>query len=129
MVWSLRFQHHPFDDVIEAFFDDVTLANVEDVNRWEGDVRLQLASYGRKVLLLICLDGLVVKPSVTAAFGVARSSVLADHAIASVRYGGDGWTRMSIHTSAVRYHTHGDVFPSRETALTALLAQRPHQRG
>ena len=125
MPWSLRFQHHPFDDVVETFFDDVVLAAVEDVKRWEEDVRLQLASYGRKVLLLICLDGLVVKPAAAAAFGVARSAVLAEFAIASTRYGGDGWTRMSIHTSAVRYHTHGDVFPSRDTALKALLAQRP----
>lgn len=129
MTWRTRFQHHPDTDVVEAFFEDVVLSSPEDVAHWDRDVRQQLGGYGRKVRLLISLDGLVVKPAATAIFGETRARVLAEFAIASVRYGGDGWTRMSIHTSAVRHQTHGEVFPDRATALRALLASGSDAQG
>jgi hypothetical protein len=83
-----------------------------------------LLSYGQKVWLLIDLSGLKVRPTASAAFGKQRAEVLEKYAHASVRFGGDPWTIVSINTSAALHHTHGNVFSTRDEALRFLLSLR-----
>lgn len=117
MSWTIRLERHV--DIVESFFVDVVLAGPDDVERWEREIGALLTP-GAPHRLLIDLDGLVVKPAAAGAFGEARARVLARYARCSARYGGDGWTRMSIHTSAIRQNTHGEVFETRDEALRYL---------
>jgi len=120
MPWSITLR--PIDGVVESAFTDVVLATVEDVARWEKEVGAALQRQRPPVVLLINLDGLIVKPAAAGAFGEARARILGRFASKSARYGGDGWTRMSIHTSSIRHQTHGSVFGSRQEALDYLRA-------
>lgn len=120
----LRFLHDAALDVVESFSDQIVLNSAADVDEWASHVSEALAQYGKKVWLLINLDGLVVRPTASASFGKRRAEVLQRFACASVRYGGDPWTLVSITTSAARHDTHGNVFPTRDEALRFLLALR-----
>lgn len=120
----MRFLHDSALDVVESISDQVVLNSPADVDEWATHVSDALAGFGKKVWLLINLDGLVVRPTASAAFGKRRAEVLQRFARASVRYGGDPWTLVSISTSAERHHTHGNVFATREEALRFLLALR-----
>jgi hypothetical protein len=120
----MRFFRHEQMNVVEAVFDACILKDDVDAQTWAETVHELLAAYGDKVWLLINLDGLVVRPNASAQFGKLRADVLGRHAHASVRYGGDPWTLVSIHTSADAHGTHGAVYRTREEALDALLQLR-----
>jgi hypothetical protein len=119
----MRFTKDDANDVVEAAFD-LTLKTPEDADEWARCVSTMLLSYGQKVWLLIDLSGLKVRPTASAAFGKRRAEVLEKFAHASVRFGGDPWTVVSINTSAALHHTHGNVFSTRDEALRFLLSLR-----
>lgn len=120
-IW---FEHDREFDVIEAFFENYELVSEADVLRWRQEVERGLARFGRKVDLLICLNGLIVRPAASRFFGEHRSQVLAQHTRRSFRYGGDGATRTTVFTSSVLHNADANVYPTREAALQALLDAR-----
>lgn len=124
MPRRMRFVHDRVLDVVEAFFEECELKTAEDVAAWRRDVEKELARFGKKVDLLINLDGLVVRPNVSRHFGEQRAQVLAQFAARSFRYGGDLPTRTSVFTTSVLEGTDANVHPTREAALAALLAAR-----
>jgi hypothetical protein len=121
---KMRFVQLPDIDVVEALFDDCVLKSPEDAQTWADTVSSIMSAYPGKVWLLINLDGLIVRPSASVAFGKLRADVLGRFAHASVRYGGDPWTLVSINTSAVVHQTHGNVHRTRDAALAELLTLR-----
>ena len=121
---KIRFTEDQELDIVEAHFDGLVLTSPAEAEYWARHVSAMLGDFGRKLWLLIDLEGLIVRPPASAAFGRLRADVLQRHAHASVRYGADPWTRVSIKTSAVVHQTHGNVFATREEALRCLLDLR-----
>jgi hypothetical protein len=128
MAWTIRFLHDRAYDVVEAKFFDVVLETTADVLRWRREVEQHLSSFGRRVDLLIDLDGLVVRPAATQFFGEQRSQVLMRFSIRSFRYNGSLSTLSSISQTARLYGAAANVHPNRASALAALLAERRRDR-
>lgn len=122
--WLIRFRFLPEDDAVLAEFDGVDLNTPEDVHRWAREVDTKLRGFGRKVDLIINLDGLRVKPAASREFGKCRAEVLATHSKSSYRFGGDRSTLTSVHTSAVLQQAAANVYGSFEDARTALHRAR-----
>jgi hypothetical protein len=119
---SLRFV--VLDDklgVVEALFSGFELRTEADVLRWKTSVERELARFGRRVTLLINLDGLSVRPAAAKAFGAHRAQVLERFALRSFRYGGDGTTKTTVFTTSVLSGAEANIHPSREEALPALM--------
>ena len=128
VVGRVWFEHDRSLDVVEALFESYELASEAGVVRWRQEVERGLARFGRKVDLLIRLDGLVVRPAACRFFGEHRSQVLARHTHQSFRYGGDGATRTTVFTSSVLHGAEANVYPTRQAALDALLEARAARR-
>jgi hypothetical protein len=124
MPWTVRFLYDVDLDAVHASFANCVLADGRDVEQWEREVSRRLASFGRKVDLLIDLTGLMVKPSASAAFGEARTRTLERYTLRSFRYGADRSTRTSVFTSAAIHGAAANVYPTREAAVAALIAAR-----
>lgn len=122
--WRIEFHHDVVHDVVTAHFENCVLESAEDAQRWQSEVEESLERFGRKVDLLINLDGLIVRFAAGRAFGKARAEVLAKYSIHSFRYGGDATTRTFINTSGMITGAEVNAFPSREDALAALLETR-----
>jgi len=120
----MRFVFFEEQDVVEALFDHCEIKTLDDVLAWRASVERELGRFGKKVDLLINLDGLVVRPAAARVFGEHRSQVLARFTNRSFRYGGDNATRTSVFTSAVFTGADANVYPSRDAALAALLDAR-----
>lgn len=126
--WSISITYDAAHDVATAVFRHVTLHNAADVRRWRQGVEREFERIGKKVDLLIDLDGLVVRPAAARAFGQTRAEVLAKHTNTSVRFGGDAQTRATIFTSAVLDGAAANVHETRDAALRALLDDRKKRR-
>ncbi|MEM9193528.1 MAG: hypothetical protein AAGF12_30415, partial [Myxococcota bacterium] len=111
-------------DVVELCFSGVFLVDPEDVDFWAEKVRQQLAYLARPVEVLLDLGGFRVKPSAAQRFGEVRASLWHDLALATYRFGADGWTATAVRTSSVLHSAEDNLFPSREEALAALLRDR-----
>ncbi len=126
---GLRFTLDPEFGFVEATFTAYVLQTEADVVAWRATVERELARFGRKIDLLINLDGLIVKPSAARAFGVHRTAVLKQFTHHSFRYGGDLATQTTVFTTSVRDGAEANVYPTREAAVEALLAARRRERG
>jgi len=124
MPWKMEFHLDEQHDVVTAHFESCVLEVPDDAVRWRTEVERHLSAFGRKLDLLINLDGLVVKLPAVRSFGEERSAVLAKYATRSFRYGGDPLTRSSINTSGMRTGADVNQYETREQALRALLASR-----
>lgn len=120
----MRFRYLPEDDAVLAEFENVDLQTPADAQRWAREVDVRLASFGRKVDLLINLDGLRVKAAASRDFGRLRAEVLARYTLRSFRFGGDRSTLTSVLTSAVLEGAAANVFGSLEEAREALRRER-----
>ncbi len=124
MKQQMRFELLEDLDVVEAIFHGCELRTPGDVATWRSDVERELGRFGKKVDLLINLDGLIVRPAAARLFGEYRSYVLSRFTRRSFRYGGDTPTRTSVFTSSVLTGAHANVHPTRALALAALLEDR-----
>ncbi len=124
MRWISNFEFDTVNDVVWADFQGVELLTPEDALKWSENTRAQLARLGRKVDIIISLDGLVVRAGAARSFGQLRAEILKQFARHSIRYGGDALTRTLIFTTSVRDDTHGDTLDSRQEALEALRKAR-----
>lgn len=122
--WRMEFHHDVENDVVTANFSGCVLETPADALRWQTEVESSLARFGRKVDLLINLDGLIVRMAAGRAFGRARAEVLEKYAIHSFRYGGDSTTRTFVSTSGMITGAEVNAFETREAAMTALMVLR-----
>ena len=120
----MEFHHDVSNDVVTAHFENCVLETADDALRWQAEVEKELARFGRKVDLLINLDGLIVRFAAGRAFGRARAEVLERFAIHSFRYGGDETTRTFVNTSGMITGAEVNAFSNREQAMAALLELR-----
>jgi len=127
MSGSMRFEYLSDCDAVHASFILCVLEAKEDVDRWEREVGQRLSTFGRKVDLIIDMNGLQVRAKAGSAFGAARARVLTKHSKHSVRYGGDRTTRTSVLTSAVIHAVEANFHETKEDAITALRALRDAQ--
>jgi hypothetical protein len=128
MSRNMSFEYDPKHDLVHIQFTRCLLVNAQDVQNWKADMEEKLSIFGRKMDLLIDLDGLEVTFTAGRLFGQARREVLERHALRAFCYGGDEMTKMFVSTSGV-LHGHPLVqSESRERALAALLAEREAPR-
>ena len=127
--WRIWFEHDVAHDALIAHFESVILVTAADAARWRAEVSQRLASYGRKVDLIINLEGLVVKVGAGSAFGRERAAVLQEFTRHSYRYGGDQLTRSFVNTSGMITGADTNHHATREAALQALLAVRAAAQG
>ncbi len=120
----MRFDHLKELDIVEATFAGCELKSTADVVKWRAQVERELGRFGKKVDLLIDLDGLVVRPAAARLFGEYRSDVLSRFTRRSYRYGGDSATRTSVFTSSVLTGAQANVHATRQLALAALVEDR-----
>lgn len=128
MAWGMTFEYDAANDVVTAQFTDCVLVTAEDVLRWRREVEGHLSKYGRKVDLLINLDGLVVKFTAGRTFGKERREVLERFSARSFRFGGDDMTRMFVSTSGAINNAAVNHYANRDEALQALKAEREAAR-
>lgn len=121
---SMRFEFLSDCEAVHASFTNYVLEEKADVDRWEREVSQKLAGFGRKVDLIIDMNGLVVRAKAGSAFGTARARVLKTYAKHSVRYGGDRATRTSVLTSAAIHAIEANFNETKEDAIAALRALR-----
>ena len=119
MSGRMTFEYDPQNDLVQARFTRFLLVSASDVQQWRADMEEKLAQFGRKVDLLIDLDGLEVTFTAGRLFGQARREVLERFAQRAYCFGGDDMTRMFLSTSGV---LHGHPVNQHETRMQALLA-------
>ena len=128
MSGAMRFEYLSDCDAVHASFVICVLETKEDVDRWEREVGQKLSAFGRKVDLIIDMNGLQVRAKAGSAFGAARARVLTKYSKHSVRYGGDRATRTSVLTSAVIHAVEANFHETKEEAIKALRALREAER-
>jgi hypothetical protein len=124
MSGRMTFEYDPQNDVVLARFTRFLLVSAADVQQWKADMEEQLAQFGRKVDLLIDLDGLEVTFTAGRLFGQARREVLERFTQRAYCFGGDDMTRMFLSTSGVLHGNPVNQHETRVQALLALLADR-----
>src|SRR5262249_20064526 len=128
MVWHIEHLYDPALDVVNARFTDVRLQTPADVERWKNESEAQYKAIGKRVDLLVDLDGIDVSAAVRHEWALARR-YLADKYIGKIyRFNGKAWTRTHIYTGAVLDNAGGEVHPTREAALAALRRDRAKAR-
>ena len=124
MSWRMTFEYDPQNDVVLARFTRFLLVSTADVQQWKADMEEKLTQFGRKVDLLIDLDGLEVTFTAGRLFGQARREVLERFTQRAYCFGGDDMTRMFLSTSGVLHGHPVNQHETRVQALLALLADR-----
>lgn len=128
MSWRMTFEYDPQNDVVLAHFSRCLLVSAADVQQWKADMEEKLSQFGRKVDLLIDLDGLEVTFTAGRLFGQARREVLERYTQRAYCYGGDDMTRMFLSTSGVLHGHPVNQYETRMQALMALLSDRDAAR-
>ncbi len=128
MSGRMSFEYDPQNDVVHARFSRYLLVSAADVQQWRADMEEKLSSFGRKVDLLIDLDGLEVTFTAGRLFGQARREVLERYTQRAYSYGGDEMTRMFLSTSGVLHGHPVNQHETRMQALMALLSDRDSTR-
>jgi hypothetical protein len=128
MGWKIEHTYDPEFDVVNGRFNDVRLNTPADVERWRQESEAQYKAIGKRVDLLVDLDGLEVSASVRHEWTVARR-YLADNYIGRIyRYNGKAWIRTHIYTGAVLEKAGGEIYATRDAALAALLRDRARKQ-
>lgn len=128
MSGRMTFEYDPQNDVVQARFTRFLLVSAADVQQWRADMEEKLAQFGRKVDLLIELDGLEVTFTAGRLFGQARREVLERFTQRAYCFGGDDMTRMFLSTSGVLHGHPVKQYETRMQALLALLSDRDTAR-
>lgn len=128
MSRSMSFEYDPKHDLVLVQFSRCLLVNGLDVQNWRADMEEKLSIFGRRMDLLIDLDGLEVTFTAGRLFGQARREVLERYAMRAFCYGGDDMTKMFLSTSGVLHGYPVPQLETRERALAALLADREARR-
>lgn len=128
MPGRMSFEYDPQNDVVQARFIRCLLVSATDVQQWREDMEEKLSQFGRKVDLLLDLDGLEVTFTAGRLFGQARREVLERFTQRAYCYGGDEMTRMFLSTSGVLHGNPVNQYETRVQALVALLSDRDAAR-
>lgn len=118
---------HADDGVAELKHEQLVLQTAADIARWQELLGLQLSALvkqtSQKLLLLICIDGVEIDPSVADLYGAAARTVMDEYTRLTARYGAPSKIRRLIALEAVRKGYRVNLFESRDEALTYLRAQ------
>jgi hypothetical protein len=117
-IWS---EWDERDQVLTLYTEDCALTDANSVREWAGLVTAQLASHGKRALLLICVDGVKIHPSAAPLYGVAAKEILTKHALAWARYGRSG-SRAIIAVEALNRGMDPHLFDTRQSAIAFLKA-------
>jgi hypothetical protein len=128
MSGRMFFEYDPQNDVVHARFTRYLLVSAADVQAWRADMEEKLAQFGRKVDLLIDLDGLEVTFNAGRLFGQARRELLERYTQRAYSYGGDEMTRMFLSTSGVLHGYPVNQHETRMQAMVAMMADRDATR-
>src|SRR5262245_52240942 len=128
MSWKIEHTYDPVLNVVNARFTDVRLQTPADVERWRRESEAQYLAIGKRVDLLVDLDGLDVSAPVRPEWTVARRYLAEKYIGRIYRYNGKAWTRTHIYTGAVLEKAGGEVHATREAALEALHLDRARAR-
>jgi hypothetical protein len=128
MSWNMSFEYQAQHDVVHARFTGCLLVSPEDVSRWKAEVEEKLAAFGRRVDLMLDLEGLEVTFNAGRLFGLARHEVLERFTLRANCYGGDETTRMFLATSGVLHGRPMAHLENLEAALVAMRAEREASR-
>ncbi|WP_224368599.1 hypothetical protein [Hyalangium versicolor] len=128
MSGRMAVEYDPHNDVVHLRFTRYLLVSAYDVQVWKADIEEKLSPFGRKVDLLIDLDGLEVTFTAGRLFGQARREVLERYTQRACSYGGDEMTRMFLSTSGVLHGHPVNQHETRMQALMALLSDRDAKR-
>jgi Protein kinase domain len=90
------------------------------IDAWKRQVSAQLARFGRKVPLLICVDGGVVTPSLAGEFGAAAKEILDRYASRFARYGTSTTIRTISAVESMKRSYKPNLFDDRASALASL---------
>ncbi len=128
MSRRMSFEYDPTHDLVHVQFSRCLLVNAQDVQNWKADMEEKLSIFGRKMDLLIDLDGLEVTFTAGRLFGQARREVLERFTQRAYSFGGDDMTRMFLSTSGVLHGHPVNQYETRVQALLALLSDRDAAR-
>jgi len=95
---------------------DVVLADAKSVQAFRDAIIPALRSCGRKVPLVICIDGMTIRPNGAQLYGEAAKDILS-YTSAFARYGSPGMVQMMITTEALRNRLHSNIFQDRAAAV------------
>ncbi len=128
MPGNVTIEYDPQNDLVQVRFTRCILVNRADVKEWRADLEEKLGGFGRKMDVVIDLDGLEVTFTAGRLFGQARWEVLERYALRASCYGGDELTRMFLSTSGVLHGYPVMESDTREQAVAALKAAREAAR-
>lgn len=114
-----------YDNDVDAWtlrHDAVEISTPADIERWRSALDEELARLGgKRVYLLIDLDGFSLSPAIAHEYGKVAKRVMTDHALGVVRYGSDaGLTTTSIRVAAIVSRFPANIFPDRAAAVRAI---------
>jgi len=95
---------------------DVVLWNAESVGQFKEAIVPTLRARNQKVPLVICMDGMTIRPSAAQLYGAAAKEIVS-YATAFARYGKAGTVQMVIAAEAMRNHQHPNIFDTRAAAV------------
>ena len=124
MAWKIEHQYDPTYRVITIRFADVSLASRADVDRWRNESEAHYQRLGVKADCLVDLDGLDVHAAVRRQWTEARLYLAERYMKKVYRFNGSARTKTVVYTGSVLAKAGGEVYPSREEALAALLRDR-----
>ncbi len=128
----LELNHDPQLDVWTLRHFDVAIRTHADIDTWRELLRAELGKLGgKRVDLLISLDGFTLDPSLAEAYGRVAKEVASQHTRTLIRYGSEAdMTTTAIRLGAVLSRFPSNIFPDRRHALSALDRARelPHAK-
>jgi hypothetical protein len=127
LVWHYDFTH----DVVTLSYTSLVLESDADAAWFEQQCEAFWKRFhgGRpnqpRKDLLVDMRGIVVKPAAAAAWNAVRAKMAAKYIAKTYRFNGfDRRTVTAVHLGQVLNHTDGTIYPNRQQALAALLADR-----
>jgi hypothetical protein len=123
--WTMYFWHEPVQDVITMTFQDCVVETAEEATDFMCVVFLHIQRHRTPADVLIDYGGLTIKPQAAHQFGLERAEFRRRFVRRSFRFNvGMNSSRTAIYTSAVLTGAETNIYPTREDALAALLAER-----
>jgi len=115
--WSVE------EEVMLISAQDVILSDAESVREFKEAIISALRARNEKVPLVICIDGMTIRPCAAQLYGEAAREIVS-YATAFARYGKPGTVQMVIAAEAMRNHLNPNIFDNRAEAVRYVRAAR-----
>ena len=111
------------EQVMLILTDEVVLKDAESVREFKEAIISALRARNEKVPLVICIDGMTIRPCAAQLYGEAAREIVS-YATAFARYGKPGTVQMVIAAEALRNHLNPNIFDNRAEAVRYVRAAR-----